>query len=483
MNRIVIQLGTTFAPDGSPFVSLSLEEPHVFGSPTIAFTCAADDPAFQALRAAQLDAGSVKRAGEHLFEALRRHPTIGEYLQTALQTRAGSRCPLLVEITAPACAEALPWEALCSPTGDFFGLDERWSLARTVEPQTPGAPFYRFTPPVRIAAVLSCLGISAAGELKALRAAVRAVGPQHVQLLIVASEEQLIVDLQAEIDSGSAPEVARVALIATDLGGLQTLIADFRPHLLHFFCHGSQQGTPHIALALKEDWEKLGPASSGLLVEARDFRGFTQATDDLPWLLVLNCCEGAGVDAGADSQSLALSLALEGIAPAVVGMREAVVSDTANVLTRNLYSKLLSDLVTRIAAVDGSPEPLDWPSLLVGVREALIRTPGVLPSQAAAGTKEWTLPVVYVRPEEFSLQVISPAAPELPTIRGIPTLDIPDEQLPTDAALDKTSARAARLEIEALEELLATLPPEQADGLKAEATRRIAELNARLSVG
>ena len=104
------------------------------------------------------------------------HPQIGPYLQTALQTAAGNRYPVFVEIATPAGAEALPWEALCSPEGDFLGLDERWSLARMVEPQAPAAPFYRLTPPIRIAAVLSCLGISAAGELEALRKAMRRLG-------------------------------------------------------------------------------------------------------------------------------------------------------------------------------------------------------------------------------------------------------------------------------------------------------------------
>ena len=38
-----------------------------------------------------------------------------------------------------------------------------------------------------------------------------------------------------------------------------------------------------------------------------------------------------------------------------------------------------------------------------------------------------------------------------------------------EAVTDKTAARAARLEIEALQELLAKLPPDQAGELKAEA--------------
>ena len=127
---------------------------------------------------------------------------------------------------------------------------------------------------------------------------------------------------------------------------------------------------------------------------------------------MLNCCEGAGAGPEPDSQSLALSLALEGIAPAVVGMREPVVSDTANLLTKALYTKLLTDLAARIDAAGQSPQPVDWPHLVVAARDRLARTRhGLLLSQAAASTKEWTLPVIYVRPDEFNLQVLSPPPP------------------------------------------------------------------------
>ena len=136
-----------------------------------------------------------------------------------------------------------------------------------VEPQAAAAPFYRLTPPVRIAAVLSCLGISAAGELEALREAMRAAGPDRAKLLVIASEEQLIIDLQAEIAAGTAPELARVELIPTELSVLQSTISGFGPHVLHFFCHGSLQGSPHVALALKSDWQAAN-ATSGLLAEA-----------------------------------------------------------------------------------------------------------------------------------------------------------------------------------------------------------------------
>ena len=127
--------------------------------------------------------------------------------------------------------------------------------------------------------------------------------------------------------------------------------------MVRFFCHGSAQNSPHIELARKSDWQALEPKP--LIVEALDFHGFTKSTAERPWLIVLNCCEGAGVTEAADSQSLALQLVQEGVAPAVVGMREPVVSSTANQLTEALYSKLLTTLAERIVTGNQAPTPLD----------------------------------------------------------------------------------------------------------------------------
>ena len=78
-----------------------------------------------------------------------------------------------------------------------------------------------------------------------------------------------------------------------------------------------------------------------------------------------------------------------GVAPAVVGMREPVSSDTANLLTKALYTKLLTDLKERFNEAAESVKPLDWPRLVVAARDKLARArPGLVLSQAAASTKD-----------------------------------------------------------------------------------------------
>ncbi|MYR07385.1 CHAT domain-containing protein [Gordonia sp. SID5947] len=454
MSGIVLRLSDVTGPDGVSFVGVSLADGKVRP-----FQCPADDPLFRALNGAVLDDGAVKSAGQRLFQALGAHPDVGRHLQTALHTVVGQRYPVFISLTEPVGPEALPWEALCSPAGEFFGLDERFALARTVPQVDPVGTVLDLKPPIRIAAVLSCLDISAEGELNALRAAINQVGAEHVRLMVVASERELVEELLAEMEANTAPELAKVELIPSDLGELQDLVANFKPHLLHFFCHGSRQGSPHISLALKSDWEAEPPRISSLGVEAADFRKFKKDTADTPWLLVLNCCEGAAVGAAAEDHSLAFSVAMAGIAPAVVGMREPVTSDTANLLTKALYGKLLSSLNAQLASASESVTSLDWPQLVAAARDKIARSrPGVVLSEAAASTKEWTLPVAYVRPQEFSFKVV-----------------------PRRVA-DDDATRAARIEIQMLLTLLANLAPGQAADLRAEAKDRIIELGSEFGI-
>ncbi len=182
------------------------------------------------------------------------HPDIAFQLTSALGNKAAN--PVYVRFATKDGVAQLPWEAMWAPSGEVLGLDERWAIGRMVTAATGGGPRHTLEPPIRIAAVLSCIGITAAGELAALRKALDAA-PGQVELFVLASEEQLVTGLQMEIDAGTAPGV-QVDLIPSDLAALQQRTRDFGPHVLHFFCHGSIAGGPHIQLAVKSDWSVGG---------------------------------------------------------------------------------------------------------------------------------------------------------------------------------------------------------------------------------
>lgn len=431
MTRLVFQLEGVVDFSDVPWVAISLEEPSVFGSKARPFQCTGQEAPFVAFRQNVIPANTTKEVGVALFTAVTRHPELAQYLPTALQIQLPQRYPVFVELATGAGVEALPWEALCSPGGEFLGLDERWAVGRIVDSPTIDRPFWHFRPPLRIAAVMSCLGVPAVDEWHAIRDAVMTVPEIEIELLTVVSEPGLYTELselaKAQRQWGESPHL-RVEMMPQEQSELQEMVRRFGPHLLHFFCHGSTEDGPHIQLAVKSDWVVQSPAHS-LNIEAREFADFVRPTSDPPWLTVLNCCESAALGESDDLHSLALKLVYEVGLPAVVGMREPIASADASLFTDAFYRRLLKDLKERVLKRLGSDEPIDWAMLLVTARSKLAKKHGRLLTQAASSTKEWTLPVVYMKRTPVTFQITPP------------------------------QTRRARLEIEALLGLLAKLPP------------------------
>ncbi|MFJ1704889.1 CHAT domain-containing protein [Kitasatospora sp. NPDC088346] len=500
MSRLVFQLSGSVGLDNLTHVQISLSEPPVFGVPAHPFHCTGDEKALTALRDTRTPVDDATRnAGLFLYEEVMRHPGVATHLPAALSTQRPQRYPVFVELATGAEIEALPWESLCSPDGDFLGLDERWAVGRIVSSPIVGEPYWYFAPPLRIAAVLSCLGIPAADEWQAFQDALAAVPGAAVELLVVVSEHALYEQLSGE----GGP--AHLEMMPEDLADLQRLVAGFRPHLLHFFCHGSVRGGPHLELAFGTDWTTERPERS-LTVEAREFRDFVEGACDPPWMTVLNCCQSAACGDGPENlQSMALQLVYEGGLPAVIGMRESVPQDDAVLFTRAFYERLLRELEGRADAPPDTDEPIDWAMLLVAVRTRLAhKHKGMTLSQAASSTKEWTIPAVYLRPTPTSVRPAPPAPPVPPapptpapepqpadgpppgTLSGTGTLSVTGgssvggsgvAERPGDAP---RSRRAARKEIEVLKGLLAQLPASMPAALRQDAEARLGELTRLL---
>jgi CHAT domain len=475
VSRVVFQLADSVGPENIPYIEITLEEPSVFGSKGRPFVCTGDEPPLIALKNVQLTANAIRQAGQFLYNSVvDAHDEIREYLIVALQTQKPQRYPVFIEIATGSGIEQLPWETLCSPGGKFLGLDERWAFGRIVDGPAKTAASWQFTPPLRIAAILSCLDVPAIDEWRALKKAIRAANLE-VEVLAVVSEETLFEHIRGEVAKGTSPAV-RVELVPPDLEELQELVKDFRPHILHFFCHGSTEGGPNLSLAVKSDWI-IGFAQDSLTVEAEQIRDFTARTDALPWLVVLNCCRSAAADeqanAHADLQSIALKLVSEGALPAVVGMREPVFSDDANLFTRTFYQQLLRDLSTRLVGEIAADDPMDWPRLVVAARTSLARKhKGLTLSKAAMSTMEWTLPVVYVRPTSFIIQPAPPPAAQVEPEPPPPPQPREPQEAPT--------LRAARLEKDALRRLINLLPSDTPPALRSDIEQRLASLTSQL---
>lgn len=377
----------------TPLVALELP----FFSDQSDFGCTGGEAEFAALRdLARRPADSVvRKAGTLLYNGLRTNDDVITALGEALRIAQDQRRPFILELRkVDPSIEHLPWETLYAPDAGFLGLDRRWSVGRRVR-SDQGQPTSVLSAPLRISAVMSCLGIPARGEWEQLADAVESspipvevaafVGEPALQRAINESRPSWLWGLEGIPESANDLS-ARFAAHRT---------AGFTPHILHFFCHGSLEFSPHLQIATKADWGRGDVRQSSLTLEPSEINQLSPPTDR-PWLVVLNSCLGAapGATAAAGSQPLALSLIKEGGYPAVIGMREPVDAADATTFSSCLYPELFTTLAAVPADREVTP---DWSRLLITARRKLSEAPGVPLSQAAEQRPQWTLPVLYVR--------------------------------------------------------------------------------------
>jgi hypothetical protein len=389
MTGIMVHVSTLQEPEGPDRLVVYLERPPLPGRGTRNLGATVTDFPLTGLPQA------VKQAGETLYARLAEHREFSTALIQAMTIASGGRCPLFIHLDVDGEADRIPWEILCAPGGTFLGLEPRWSVARVVDSTIPSPGTVAFQPPLPIAALLSCLDISAADEWAALIGAVDR-SPVPVEILALVGEP----DLEQQIADEGRPDVRVLGIPGPeDDDELRNQVVTFRPHILHFFCHGSIRDGAHLELATQTDWIRLAAGEqvtgSSLFLEPNQVAALGDPVER-PWLAMLNCCQGAAAEG--EIHSLASDLVYAGGFPAVIGMREPIASDDASQFSARFYPALF-DAVGRIAG--GASGALDWSGLLVAPRRGLIQRRGGVFNAAAAEGREWTLPVLYLRPEEF----------------------------------------------------------------------------------
>jgi hypothetical protein len=329
----------------------------------------------------------VGDAGHWLYEKIAENTDVQKALNVALNL--DDDFPIYIELRSDE-AEALPWEALRKPDGNFLTLDKRWPIGRVV---TTGdeRQEYHLDSQIKVTAVLAATGVDARAEWDGLWAAISASDlPVILQVLLCQD------DLATHINSLNIPN--STVSFFSDESELLTAIRQFEPNIIHFFCHGStEHKTPRLLLATKSDW--LIGESNVQLYPSVLAEGSTTLN---AWLVTLNCCRGAAPVEQA--QSLARSLVVAGF-PAVIGMREAVASTDANIFCRELYNVVFAEL-KKCSETDGKWVEVSWPKMLYGARRrlALQHAQGRPLPRAAAELKEWTLPTLYVRRMPFRIR-------------------------------------------------------------------------------
>jgi hypothetical protein len=356
--------------------------------------------------------GWVRDYGKRLWSELIRHPEAQRALTNAVDGPPGRVQSVMFDLQATQ-AEQFNWEMLCDDQDRFLAL-ERAPIGRIAEERVDqaGAP-PAFTGDLRITAVLSALGARADKEWNGLRGAMlaaRAAG-LRVVMRVIAGEGGLVDEIAA-VAAGD-PDL-RVTPLPDRAVDLQREIIDSRPHILHFFCHGTaEQGQPRLHLATSQDFERLEegqPATPGVTLHLDRMQSLLAPSG--VWLVVLNCCEGG--KSTEEVYSLAHSLAAAGV-PAALGMRESIQAAAAYEFSRVFYLELLGALGRLLAAPDAGmvSREIDWAHVLSAPRAALVESN---PADDATTSGEWTLPVLYTRSGVFTVQIsaASPAGPAVP---------------------------------------------------------------------
>jgi hypothetical protein len=321
----------------------------------------------------------------------------------------GTPRSLYFRISSP-IVEAVPFETLWDHSlGLFAGLDGRWTIARL--PADAIVPAGPFTMPkvLHLVAVLAAEGEDAGAQLEALRAAVRAHPELPVEAVVLTSSREMKKALDAEAAPGWTAE-----LIPATAELLMARLRDLRPQLLHLFCHGTAAG-PRLLISQQE--------LATLELTAARFTDLAQLGGLAPWLITLNCCEGAA--AGEKVGSLAAAMVRAGL-PAVLGMRTPVSKDLADEFCADLYREVFARLA-EIAPAGPAVRELNWASVISEPRRLLCSRLGAV-GDVAGRQREWTMPVLYQATHRLRL-------------RGRPTADLAepvvDEEVQTLILADR----------------------------------------------
>lgn len=335
---------------------------------------------------------AVSVRGCLLRDALRKHPGIAAVLDSLGTAAPGTRSPLYVKLSE-GDAELMAWETLCDVGNKFVALDRRWPIGRITDPASTIArtpPLFRL--PVRIMAVISAHGI--AGQQRewdvlrdAADAAITAGLPVEVRVLTGDPN----VHAQVTADIAAARPWVTVAGVEESGAKVLAAIGRWQPNIVHFFCHGrADNNTQLLELARASDFQDATVQSGSVIITGDQLATFGESLDN-PWLIVLNCCEGAQ----ASHESLSLAHRVVSAAfPAAFAMLEPVDANDAHEFTLAIYTALMRELRMVKTQLDARQTVFfELAALTHDARDAL----NSLHQSNAATQRQWALPALYVR--------------------------------------------------------------------------------------
>ena len=369
-------------------------------------------PPYTTLRGQAQGTNLVEDAGRDLQTELDSNVDVSAALSHA--SSAGQRRPVFFQILSP--DEELPWETIWRTPQNFFAYQVDSPVGRLISgshnlsTRTLDQAAADQPPVLRVLAVLTAqhnppYNISSDTEWDHLYDAKKGVEQnQHleVELDVLVDDPNLENRIQRLLSRPADAKHGYVRLF-TAKQDLKDRIELFRPHLLHFFCHGAiQNGSPHLLLG----------TDSGQMIRVTDtdiLASLNKIKHDA-WMCVLNCCQSG--QSSASSRSFAKLLVGTRI-PVVIGMAEPITTITAHAFTAAFYREVFDHIDSNIAAwrngTGSPPWEAEWVEVMYDVRSNILEehNPGVVGYVHKRDQKCWTLPVFYTVPAAFCYEVRS----------------------------------------------------------------------------
>jgi hypothetical protein len=367
-------------------------------------------PPFTILRTSAPGAhpGVVHQCGNDLMSELNTNPEVRAAIGVVASHPAqnGAR-PIFFEICCD-FAEEFPWESIIlTPPADYFAcrtLSPVGRLAKStkvLQMRTLDQPSPTVPPTLRVLAVLAAHGISSVPEFDALYAARGSAGRSG----LFAVELDVFVSDQADEAHALRHLPQNAVRMLTAKQDLLDRLRDFRPHLLHFFCHGSAVPAPHLELATQSSRKGF---TSPIDVTPDDLSNRCQGIALNPWLAVLSCCDGANAAA---SQSFA-RLLLGPEFPVVVGMTEPIDHLTAHSFCGAFHAAVIDLILCNFplapaGAAVGPARTVEWVEAMTPARRTVLesRSQSIYSVSLAGDYKWWCLPALYTVEGAFPLAI------------------------------------------------------------------------------
>lgn len=354
------------------------------------------------------DPEPVRCYGERLFERL--SGPNSEKIARAIQQTLMNGGTVDLKFKADQW-ERHAWEALCKDS-NFFLLQPGRGIARIVDPwQTPRSDC-RIEQRLRMMAVLSAAGMTGESEWSALHSAVKDNADDRrglpIELRVLTGEERLLDKINNEEGIAGRLEIRADPIKDKNQANVTAAIKRFRPHLLHFFCHGVFAGGAGALRIAEIDQHREGmrdknfaeSPDGSFAVDYGQLQDIIKASrgEDWLWLIVLNACKLGGGEA--DVSSLVRKLVAGG-APATVGMTEEIDPIDSGEFCRGFYPAVFAEIGRIDAALtaSGAGLEIDWAKLLYEPRNGISNS-----RVPASRNRQWTLPVLYRQSEPFLIR-------------------------------------------------------------------------------